>query len=158
MADNPNIQEAKPPEPPPKPAEVPKPTEQSNRSETEDQRPPPESQQSAQQEARAAAQSEHAKATHDREPNDPRPTPDFQAGLDEHTAARSERNGAAQEEGRALRPSSRLPWVRSRRRCKPPSAGDIWSCSSRAKTRHLPYAIRIKAAHMMSTGHGSRNT
>lgn len=85
-----NVQETKPPEPPPKPPEVPKPTEQSSRSADKDhQQQPQDSQQSAQQDARNAAQSEHAKATGTREPDGLRPTPEFQAGLDQHTAAKN---------------------------------------------------------------------
>lgn len=83
-----NIQETKPPEPPPKPLEVPKPTEQKpNGSETSAQ--PQESQHSAQQDARNAASSEHTKATSGPEPEGLRPTAEFQAGLDEHSATKN---------------------------------------------------------------------
>ncbi|MEV6601722.1 hypothetical protein AB0M36_33440 [Actinoplanes sp. NPDC051346] len=88
-----NVQETKPPEPPPKPPEVPKPTERSNGSEVKDAGRSNETQQSAQQDTRNAAQSEHAKATNGREPDGLRPTPEFQAGLDEHSAAKNEPEG-----------------------------------------------------------------
>jgi len=61
MADN--VRETRPPEPPSKPPEVPKPTEQPNRPEARDHGRLPESQWSAQQDTRNAVQAEHAKAT-----------------------------------------------------------------------------------------------
>ncbi|WP_285685807.1 papain-like cysteine protease family protein [Actinoplanes sp. NBRC 103695] len=114
-----NIQETGSPEPPPKPAEVPKPTAQSNRAEAVEN-PPPESQQSARQDARDSAHSEHRKATGVREPQGSyhtpefqgrldrqtaakdgpeglRPTPEVQTGLDTHTAAKVERDGSARQ-------------------------------------------------------------
>ncbi|MEV6490821.1 hypothetical protein AB0M20_19715 [Actinoplanes sp. NPDC051633] len=57
-----DVREIKPPEPPPEPAEVPKPTELSNRSGAKAHGQPLESQLSAHQDAHDAAQSEYAKA------------------------------------------------------------------------------------------------
>lgn len=112
-----NVQEVKPPEPPPKPVEVPKPTELSNRSEAEAHGQPNESQQSAHQDARNAVQSEHAKATSGRGPDVLTPqveelpdehaapkngpegsAPQVQARLDAQTAAKAERNAATPQD------------------------------------------------------------
>ena len=79
-----NVQETKPPEPPPKPPEVPKPTERSSRSEasSEGAGGPDESQRSAREDARSAAQAEHAKAMNGAEPEGLRATPEVQERLD----------------------------------------------------------------------------
>lgn len=80
-----NISETRPPEPLPKPPEVPKPTERPSGSEASDGRVP-ESPQSAQQDARDAARSEHAKAAGSRAQDGLRPEPEVQTQPDAHTA------------------------------------------------------------------------
>jgi hypothetical protein len=72
---------------------VPKPTERANPSESPAQ--PDGSQRSAQQDTREAVQSEHAKATNGSEADGLRPTPEFQARLDAHTAAKAESTAPA---------------------------------------------------------------
>jgi hypothetical protein len=64
-----SVQETKPPEPPPKPREVPKPIEPLHRDDAENRKRPQETQETAREEARDAAQSEYAKAVAAREPD-----------------------------------------------------------------------------------------
>ena len=73
-----NVWETGPPEPPPKPLEIPKPIEESNLPDTLAQ--PDESQQSAHQDARDAVEAEHTKAMSERELEEPTAsTPDHNA-------------------------------------------------------------------------------
>lgn len=96
-----HLQETKPPEPPPKPPEVPKPTEHSSRAADKDHDQPDESQHSAQQDARDAAQSEHAKAMNGRQPEGPRATPEVPDRLDtQPPAAKDERTAPAPQDSK----------------------------------------------------------
>jgi hypothetical protein len=104
------VQEVRPPEPPPKPPEVPRQTEPRAEQGRDDQAR--ESQSTAREEAGAALRAEHGNAMRDdggrsiADGQDSlRPTPEFQAGLDQTKAAQDER--AVRAEGATFDPPAR---------------------------------------------------